>query len=207
VNGGELFHHLQTSQKFDEERARFYSAELLCALEHLHALDVVYRDLKPENILLDFTGHIALCDFGLCKLGMRGTDKTNTFCGTPEYLAPEILAAKGHGKTIDWWTLGVLLYEMIAGLPPFYDEVADIMYDRILNAPLVFGEDFGEEAKSILVGLLDRDPAKRLGANGSEEIKQHPFFKKHMDWALLSQKKVRSRSSYLLFLLSLILNF
>ena len=98
VNGGELFHHLQREQRFDEERSRFYSAELLLALEHLHELDVVYRDLKPENILLDYTGHIALCDFGLCKLNMKDSDTTNTFCGTPEYLAPEILSGQGYSK-------------------------------------------------------------------------------------------------------------
>lgn len=98
VNGGELFHHLQREQRFNEERSRFYSAELLLALEHLHELDVVYRDLKPENILLDYTGHIALCDFGLCKLNMKDSDTTNTFCGTPEYLAPEILS--GHGYSM-----------------------------------------------------------------------------------------------------------
>jgi serine/threonine protein kinase len=98
VNGGELFHHLQREHTFNEERARFYSAELLLALEHLHTLDVVYRDLKPENILLDYTGHIALCDFGLCKLNMKENEKTNTFCGTPEYLAPEILSGNGYSE-------------------------------------------------------------------------------------------------------------
>jgi len=190
VNGGELFHHLQREQRFNEERARFYSAELLLALEHLHELDVVYRDLKPENILLDFTGHIALCDFGLCKLNMKADDKTNTFCGTPEYLAPEILNGQGYNKTIDWWTLGVLLFEMLAGLPPFYDEVTDRMYEKILNDPLVFGPEIGPEAQSILTELLQRDPTKRLGVNGASEIKRHPFFA-NMDWKKLLQKKIQ----------------
>ncbi|KAG6891660.1 AGC protein kinase Gad8 [Termitomyces sp. T32_za158] len=190
VNGGELFHHLQREGRFNEERARFYSAELLLALEHLHELDVVYRDLKPENILLDYTGHIALCDFGLCKLNMKGNEKTNTFCGTPEYLAPEILTAQGYDKTIDWWTLGVLLYEMLAGLPPFYDEVTDDMYRKILNDPLVFGPEFGPEARSVLTGLLTRNPSKRLGVNGAEEIRRHPFFKNHIDFNKLLQKRI-----------------
>ncbi|KAI6042647.1 kinase-like domain-containing protein [Pisolithus marmoratus] len=191
VNGGELFHHLQREQRFNEERSRFYSAELLLALEHLHELDVVYRDLKPENILLDYTGHIALCDFGLCKLNMKDSDTTNTFCGTPEYLAPEILNGQGYNKVIDWWTLGVLLYEMLSGLPPFYDEVTDKMYQKILTDPLVFGPDIGTEARSILTSLLNRDPTKRLGVNGAEEIKKHPFFEKHIDFKKLLQKKIQ----------------
>ncbi|KAK0449158.1 kinase-like domain-containing protein [Armillaria borealis] len=190
VNGGELFHHLQREQRFNEERSRFYSAELLLALEHLHELDVVYRDLKPENILLDFTGHIALCDFGLCKLNMKANDKTNTFCGTPEYLAPEILNGHGYNKTIDWWTLGVLLYEMMSGLPPFYDEVTDKMYEKILRDPLVFGPEIGGEAESILTGLLNRDPTQRLGVNGADEIKKHPFFHNHIDFKKLAEKKI-----------------
>ncbi|RPD54640.1 AGC/Akt protein kinase [Lentinus tigrinus ALCF2SS1-7] len=191
VNGGELFHHLQREQRFNEERSRFYSAELLLALEHLHELDVVYRDLKPENILLDYTGHIALCDFGLCKLNMKDSDKTNTFCGTPEYLAPEILRGQGYNKTIDWWTLGVLLFEMLSGLPPFYDENTDVMYQKILNDPLVFGDDIGAEARSILTGLLTRDPTQRLGVNGAEEIRTHPFFANHIDFQKLIQKKIQ----------------
>jgi serum/glucocorticoid-regulated kinase 2 len=190
VNGGELFHHLQREQKFNEERSRFYSAELLLALEHLHDLDVVYRDLKPENILLDYTGHIALCDFGLCKLNMKDNDMTNTFCGTPEYLAPEILNGAGYNRTIDWWTLGVLLYEMLVGLPPFYDEITDKMYEKILRDPLVFPDEVAPSARTILTGLLTRDPAQRLGVNGAEEIKRHPFFEK-IDWQRLAQKKIQ----------------
>jgi serum/glucocorticoid-regulated kinase 2 len=191
VNGGELFHHLQQEQRFSEERSRFYSAELLLALEHLHTLDVVYRDLKPENILLDYNGHIALCDFGLCKVNMKDGNRTNTFCGTPEYLAPEILSGHGYDRTIDWWTLGILLYEMMAGLPPFYDERTDKMYDKILHDPLIFPEDFTDEACSILTGLINRDPTQRLGRQGAEAIKAHPFFKKYIDFDALVQKKIQ----------------
>lgn len=152
---------------------------------------MVNRDLKPENILLDYTGHIALCDFGLCKLNMKDSDKTNTFCGTPEYLAPEILYGEGYNKVIDWWTLGVLLYEMLSGLPPYYDENTDIMYKKILQDPLVFGEDISPAAQSILTGLLTRDPSKRLGVNGADEIKKHPFFAKNLDFDLLLRKKIQ----------------
>ncbi|KAI1318683.1 AGC protein kinase Gad8 [Mortierella claussenii] len=177
VNGGELFHHLQREGRFSEERSRFYAAELLCALECLHGFNVVYRDLKPENILLDYTGHIALCDFGLCKLGMTETETTNTFCGTPEYLAPELLLGQGYTKTVDWWTLGVLLFEMLTGLPPFYDENIHEMYRKILQDELRFPEEVSTEARSLLTALLTRDPNQRLGNNGSLAIKQHVFFK------------------------------
>ncbi|KAA8894932.1 kinase-like domain-containing protein [Sphaerosporella brunnea] len=190
VNGGELFHHLQREGKFDINRARFYTAELLCALECLHGFNVIYRDLKPENILLDYTGHIALCDFGLCKLNMKEDDRTNTFCGTPEYLAPELLLGQGYTKSVDWWTLGVLLYEMLTGLPPFYDENTNEMYKKILQDPLQFPPDMDPHAKSLLIRLLDRDPAKRLGANGAAEIKSHRFFET-IDWRRLLQKKIQ----------------
>lgn len=138
INGGELFWHLQREGKFSMDRSRFYIAELLTALESLHELNVIYRDLKPENILLDYQGHIALCDFGLCKLNMSNDDKTNTFCGTPEYLAPELLLNQGYTRSVDWWTLGTLLYEMLTGLPPFYDSDVPTMYKKILQNPLRF---------------------------------------------------------------------
>ncbi|KAL1905067.1 Serine/threonine-protein kinase [Sporothrix stenoceras] len=190
VNGGELFHHLQKEQRFDINRARFYTAELLCALECLHGFNVIYRDLKPENILLDYQGHIALCDFGLCKLDMKDEDRTNTFCGTPEYLAPELLMGQGYNKTVDWWTLGVLLYEMLTGLPPFYHENTNEMYRKILSEPLYFpGTDIvPPAAKDLLTKLLNRNPAERLGANGSAEIKAHRFFDA-IDWRKLLQRK------------------
>lgn len=190
VNGGELFHHLQQDQRFDINRSRFYTAELLCALECLHGFNVIYRDLKPENILLDYSGHIALCDFGLCKLDMKDEDRTNTFCGTPEYLAPELLLGQGYSKTVDWWTLGVLLYEMLTGLPPFYDENTNEMYRKILSEPLHFpGPDIvPPAAKDILTKLLNRKPEQRLGANGASEIKAHPFFHS-IDWRKLLHRK------------------
>ena len=190
VNGGELFYHLQKEQRFDINRSRFYTAELLCALECLHGFNVIYRDLKPENILLDYSGHIALCDFGLCKLDMKDEDRTNTFCGTPEYLAPELLLGQGYTKTVDWWTLGVLLYEMLTGLPPFYDENTNEMYRKILSEPLHFPgpEIVPSAAKDLLIRLLDRKPDKRLGANGASEIKSHPFFHS-IDWRKLLQRK------------------
>ncbi|KAF5868769.1 putative serine threonine-protein kinase gad8 protein [Botrytis fragariae] len=190
VNGGELFHHLQKESRFDINRSRFYTAELLCALECLHGFNVIYRDLKPENILLDYSGHIALCDFGLCKLDMKDEDRTNTFCGTPEYLAPELLMGQGYTKTVDWWTLGVLLYEMLTGLPPFYDENTNEMYRKILSDPLNFPgpEIVPPAAKDLLQKLLNRKPDLRLGANGASEIKAHPFFHS-IDWRKLLQRK------------------
>ncbi len=206
VNGGELFHHLQREQRFDINRSRFYTAELLCALECLHGFNVVYRDLKPENILLDYSGHIALCDFGLCKLDMKDEDRTNSkfacfascfsahpgvaFCGTPEYLAPELLLGQGYNKTVDWWTLGVLLYEMLTGLPPYYDENTNDMYEKILTEPLHFpGPDIvPPAAKDLLTQLLDRRPQYRLGAKGASEIKAHQFFHS-IDWRKLLERK------------------
>ncbi|ORZ01427.1 kinase-like domain-containing protein [Syncephalastrum racemosum] len=190
INGGELFHHLQVEGKFSEERSRFYTAELLSALECLHGFNVIYRDLKPENILIDYNGHIALCDFGLCKLNMTENERTNTFCGTPEYLAPELLLGQGYTKTVDWWTLGVLLYEMMTGLPPFYDENTNEMYRKILQDELRFPDDMSDDAKSLLRGLLTRDPNERLGNAGPEHIKQHPFFES-IDWRKLLQKKMQ----------------
>lgn len=186
INGGELFFHLQKSGKFSMDRSRFYVAELLTALESLHELDVIYRDLKPENILIDYQGHIALCDFGLCKLNMTNDDKTNTFCGTPEYLAPELLLNQGYTRSVDWWTIGTLLYEMLTGLPPFYDDDVPTMYKKILQNPLKFPSFLeGTDVQDLLTKLLQKDPAKRL--DKAAEIRAHPFFK-NIDWKKLLDK-------------------
>lgn len=186
INGGELFYHLQKSGKFSMDRSRFYIAELLSALESLHELNVIYRDLKPENILIDYQGHIALCDFGLCKLNMSEDDKTNTFCGTPEYLAPELLLNQGYTRSVDWWTLGTLLYEMLTGLPPFYDDDVPTMYKKILQNTLKFPPFLeGTDAQDLLVKLLQKDPSKRL--DDAQQIKNHAFFK-NIDWKKLLDK-------------------
>ncbi|KAJ3069799.1 hypothetical protein HDU98_007148 [Podochytrium sp. JEL0797] len=190
VNGGELFHHLQLEGRFPEERARMYAAELLSALECLHSFNIIYRDLKPENILLDYSGHIALCDFGLCKFNMKDGNKTNTFCGTPEYLAPELLLGHGYTKCVDWWTLGVLIYEMITGLPPFYDENQNEMYKRIVGDTLEFPEGLSATVTDLLTKLLDRDPTTRLGTLGAHQLKSHPFFSE-ISWPKLLARKYR----------------
>jgi serine/threonine protein kinase len=139
VNGGELFFHLQKSRKFDEERTRFYCAEICCGIEYLHDAGVLYRDLKPENLLLTGDGHICMTDFGIAKEGLTDDDaRTETFCGTPEYLAPEILEGGGYGKAVDWWSFGTLMFEMLTGLPPFYSQDVQQMYSKIMSAKVKY---------------------------------------------------------------------
>jgi serine/threonine protein kinase len=180
--GGELFFHLSRMGKFNENMAKFYAAELVVALEHLHSLGVVYRDLKPENILLDEMGHIKLADFGLAKDQVTEVDSGATsLCGTPEYLAPEVLARKGHGTAVDWWGLGMVLYEMLTGLPPWYTRNRQELFARIREAPLEIPKYLSPEAASLIQLLLHREPDKRLGARGAVEVKSHPFFKS-VDW-------------------------
>lgn len=185
--GGELFCHLQKLGKFTEARARFYTAELCLALEHVHAYGVVYRDLKPENVLLDSRGHIRLTDFGLSKEGVTSHHKgAHSFCGTPEYLAPEILARRGHGRAVDWWSLGALLYEMVTGLPPFYSRDREQLFQGIKNGNLTYPQYLSGDCRTLLRGLLKREPSERLGSGPSDanEIKQHRFFCS-VDWDAL----------------------
>ncbi|KDO24420.1 AGC protein kinase [Saprolegnia parasitica CBS 223.65] len=175
--GGELFFHLSRMERFSESMACFYAAEIVLALDHLHQLGVVYRDLKPENILFDATGHVLLADFGLAKEGITdGAEGTNSMCGTPEYLPPEILDRVGHGTSVDWWALGMVLYEMLTGLPPWYTRNRQKLFDRVRNAPLTFPDYVSAPAQSLIAGLLNRNPTERLGNKSAKDIQVHPFF-------------------------------
>jgi len=191
--GGELFYHLKNTGRFPEERCRYYAAEITLALEELHKNTIVYRDLKPENVLLDEEGHIKLTDFGLSKESISGTNLTHTFCGTPEYLAPEVIQGAGYGKEVDWWSLGTLLYEMLTGLPPFYNPNLHVMYEKIMRAKLQFPAYLSPDACSILTQLLERNPKKRLGSGETDasEVKKHPFFKT-IDWGKLYRRELKA---------------
>lgn len=191
-SGGELFWHLQREGRFTEERAKFYIAELVLALEHLHKYNIVYRDLKPENILLDAMGHVALCDFGLSKPDLGNGQLTSTFCGTTEYLAPEVLLDEsGYSKLVDFWSLGVLLFEMCCGWSPFYAEDTQQMYRNICFGKIKFPRGaIGDDGKQFVKGLLNRNPRHRLGAtDDAQDLKQHAFFAQ-VDWDLLANKKI-----------------
>ncbi|CAK8691669.1 unnamed protein product [Clavelina lepadiformis] len=191
VNGGELFFHLQRERTFPEPRARFYAAEIASAVGYMHSLNIIYRDLKPENILLDSDGHIVLTDFGLCKEGIVSNDTTTTFCGTPEYLAPEVLRKQPYSKAVDWWCLGAVLYEMLYGLPPFYSRDTHEMYENILYKPLRLRPTVSTAAKTILEQLLQKKPEYRLGTGIRDflDIKEHVFFST-INWDHLTSKKM-----------------
>ncbi|XP_054566732.1 RAC-beta serine/threonine-protein kinase isoform X4 [Eptesicus fuscus] len=158
ANGGELFFHLSRERVFTEERARFYGAEIVSALEYLHSRDVVYRDIKLENLMLDKDGHIKITDFGLCKEGISDGATMKTFCGTPEYLAPEVLEDNDYGRAVDWWGLGVVMYEMMCGRLPFYNQDHERLFELILMEEIRFPRTLSPEAKSLLAGLLKKDP-------------------------------------------------
>jgi len=188
--GGELFFHLHNLGRLTEDQALFYFSEILLALEHLHSKSVIYRDLKPENVLLDLDGHVRLTDFGLSKENIGKSGRTYSFCGSPEYMSPEMLRAEGHGRAVDYYSLGALLYEMLTGLPPFYDRNRDKMYDAILNEPLQLPNYVSKAGRSLMAELLEKDPRRRLGSmDGFEEIKRHPWLAKVSWEKVLSKKK------------------
>ncbi|KAI8099682.1 kinase-like domain-containing protein [Halteromyces radiatus] len=188
VPGGELFRILRRQKNFSEDAVRFYTAEVILALEYLHANEIIYRDLKPENILLDAKGHVKLTDFGFAK---RVPTYTYTVCGTPDYLAPEIILSKGYTRSVDWWSLGVLIYEMLVGRPPFEDENPVNLYEKILDCRIDWPEDFNPVIKDLLLGLLTPDVEKRYGADltNDRDIKQHPWFAS-IDFDLVFQRQM-----------------
>ena len=188
VSGGELFSLIRNNFILPPPTAIFYAAEITLALEYLHSHSIVYRDLKPENVLIQHDGHLKLTDFGFAK---QVEDLTYTLCGTPEYLAPEIIQSSGHGLGVDWWALGIIVYEMLAGYPPFYDNHPLAIYEKILLGFYSFPSHFTEPSKSFIRCLLVRDTTKRLGClrQGASDIKNHIFFSP-IDWHQLSLLKV-----------------
>jgi serine/threonine protein kinase len=193
AQGGELFHHLSMERMFPEETAAFYMAEMVLALEHLHKnLGVVYRDLKPENCLLDTEGHLLLTDFGLSKVATDDADKCNSFLGTVEYMAPEIIQGLEYGRAVDWWSLGALGHDLLTGSPPFTGNNNAKIQQKILHGKLQLPYFLGPDAKDILTRLLRKDPKKRLGGNMPKDmqiIKSHRFFK-NLDWKKLAKREL-----------------
>ncbi|XP_061327138.1 RAC-gamma serine/threonine-protein kinase isoform X5 [Pezoporus flaviventris] len=191
VNGGELFFHLSRERVFSEDRTRFYGAEIVSALDYLHSGKIVYRDLKLENLMLDKDGHIKITDFGLCKEGITDAATMKTFCGTPEYLAPEVLEDNDYGRAVDWWGLGVVMYEMMCGRLPFYNQDHEKLFELILMEDIKFPRTLSADAKSLLSGLLIKDPNKRLGGgpDDAKEIMRHSFFA-GVNWQDVYDKKL-----------------
>ncbi|KAI8895657.1 kinase-like domain-containing protein [Globomyces pollinis-pini] len=180
VQGGELFSYLRKCSRFPNHVAKFYAAEVTLAFESLHAMNIIYRDLKPENILINAQGHVKITDYGFAKVV---PDQTWTLCGTPDYLAPEIIQSKGYGRAVDWWALGILIYEMVAGYPPFYHDDPMKLYENILLCKPKFSASFDPNCKDLVKRLLVLDLTKRFGnlKGGSSDIKKHKWFL-GVDW-------------------------
>jgi serine/threonine protein kinase len=178
VPGGDLRQRLSEENRFDEDRTRMYAAELVLAIDHLHSNGIAHRDLKPENVLLDAGGHVKIADFGFVKEKMKPGTVTETFCGTPEYTAPEVISPIPYTSTCDWWSLGILVYEMLYGRVPWTDANINAVYKSISYRDLTFPSDImvSPEATSLISGLCKKNPAQRLGVNGAAEIQRHPFF-------------------------------
>ena len=189
---GDLSRHLVFEKRFKEERAKFYLCEVLLALEDLHKRDIIFRDLKPDNVVLDKDGHCKLTDFGLSKEGVGRDIYAQSFCGSIAYLAPEMLKKKGHTKAVDWYLLGVLFYEMLVGVTPYFTTRKEEIFYNIEFGDLKIPNFVSKEAAELLLRLLERNPAKRLGGGGRDalEIKEHPYFK-DVDWKKIYEKKIK----------------
>ncbi|KAG6635318.1 hypothetical protein I3843_11G033800 [Carya illinoinensis] len=193
INGGHLFFHLYRHGIFSEDQARVYTAEIVSAVSHLHKCGIVHRDLKPENILMDADGHVMLTDFGLAK-EIDESSRSNSMCGTTEYMAPEILLSKGHNKDADWWSVGILLYEMLTGQPPYTHENRKKLQERIIKEKVKLPPYLTSEAHSLLKGLLQKEPLRRLGSgsNGGDEIKSHKWFRS-INWKKLEARELQPK--------------
>ncbi len=187
-HGGELFNLISKRKKFNEEQAMFYAAQMVLALEYLHQNDIIYRDLKPENVLIDRQGYIRITDFGLSRYNQSKANDAKSICGTPEYLAPEIILKLGYGKAVDWWTLGSIIYEMVVGLPPFYTNDRASLFDKIKFSSPVYPPHLSDKARNLLENLLKKDPAKRLGSDPKNPVRGHPWFE-NINWDALLAKK------------------
>lgn len=186
IQGGELFYYIKKYHHFTEDIVRFFIAEIVLALKHLHEKGILYRDLKPENLLLSSKGHIKLADFGFAT---RVNENVYTLCGTPEYMAPEKLLGRGDSVETDYWSLGCLMYEMLCGLPPFYDNVTNAIYTKVLCDEVEMPRHISAAARDFMSRLLSKDKSIRLGCNGIEEIMYHPFFH-GMDWNKLLRTEI-----------------
>ncbi|GFG32399.1 hypothetical protein Cfor_05292, partial [Coptotermes formosanus] len=197
VGGGDLMGLLhEVEGGFTEKRTQFYAAEITLAVEFLHRHGILHRDLKLENVLVGSDGHCRVADLGLTKLGVFGRDKTSSCVGTPIYMAPEIMQDLPYGHAVDWWALGIMIYEMLVGHPPFDDDAGDAadasqtLQYKIVNCEVDFPEGMSLASVSVVRNLLKKDPAKRLGTRGSaDKIRQHRFFK-GIDWQALLDKRV-----------------
>ncbi|KAL3530723.1 hypothetical protein ACH5RR_010045 [Cinchona calisaya] len=192
VNGGHLLFQLHRQGLFREDLARIYAAEIVSAVSHLHANGIMHRDLKPENILLDAEGHAMLTDFGLAKQFDHESSRSNSMCGTLEYMAPEIVLGKGHDKATDWWSMGILLYEMLTGKPPFVSGNRQKIQQTIIKDKIKLPSFLSSDAHSLLKGLLQKDAKKRLGSGqkGSYEIKGHKWFRS-INWKKLEARQIQ----------------
>ncbi len=188
---GDISYFLALKYTFSETETRFYIAELVLAIEHLHELDIFYRDLKPVNMLIAEDGHMQLADFGLSKEKVLGDNKAMSFCGTPVYLSPEMLSLKGAGKEADIYGIGVVMYEFLHGNPPYYSEDEEELKENIKHARLRFDKGLSATARDLITRLLDRNPRKRIGARNKQEIKDHLFFK-GLDWKALEERRLEA---------------
>jgi serum/glucocorticoid-regulated kinase 2 len=190
MQGGELFFHLFREKRFKNEKARFYLTEIILAIETLHKNKMIYRDLKPENVLIDKEGHIRITDFGLSKILNKDKEKTFTICGTPQYLAPEILSCEGYDDSVDWWSLGCIMYKMLTGIDAFRFNKDESLSPDMYDQTLYFPDYIQKEAKDLIKKLLTKDPKKRLGSSsdGAEKIKNHKYFS-DIDWEKVKNKE------------------